>query len=221
MGRVWADGREINLSTIAHRFYTGSEAQEPDSAITAHLGAGNAPAFRGTAYVVFESMALAAFGNRIPQLSFEVYRAVEPFNDEVKGIVLIPGSGEFVYATEPVTQDLGAGYTAAENVHTRQGETDWSVSIDQLEATLPNATSVSLVVSWFGDDLRAGECQLQARALNSRPRPRRRFHGALRVWVARARISSARATAGPHMAARRRTRRSLARLRISRRAGST
>lgn len=161
LGRVWADSREINLSRYTHRFYKGSATQNADSAIVATLGAGSAPAFRGTAYIVFEKMPLAAFGNRIPQLSFEVYRSVEPFNDEIKGVVLIPGSGEFVYATEPVTQDLGAGYTAAENVHTRQGVTDWAVSLDQLQDTLPNATSVSLVVSWFGDDLRAGECQLR------------------------------------------------------------
>lgn len=161
IGRVWADGKEINLAKIVHRIYTGSETQDPDALIQAKLGAGNAPAFRGIAYVVFERLALRNYGNRIPQLSFEVYRAVEPFNAEVKGVVLIPGSGEFVYATEPVSQDLGLGYTNAENVHTRQGLTDWSVSIDQLEANLPNAKSVSLVVSWFGTDLRAGVCQIR------------------------------------------------------------
>lgn len=161
LGRVWADGTEINLATINHRLYTGSEAQEPDALIEAALGAGNAPAFRGVAYVVFESLALRRFGNRIPQLSFEVYRSVEPFTANVKGVVVIPGSGEFVYATEAVTQDLGLGYTSSENVHTRQGATDWSVSIDQLEAALPNAKSASLVVSWFGTDLRAGECQIR------------------------------------------------------------
>ena len=35
------------------------------------------------------------------------------------------------------------------------------MSLDQLEATLPNAKSVSLVVSWFGTDLRAGNCQIK------------------------------------------------------------
>ncbi len=58
--------------------YTGSDDQLPDSLIEAKEGAGNAPAYRGLAYIVFERLALADFGNRIPQLSFEVHRAVDP-----------------------------------------------------------------------------------------------------------------------------------------------
>ena len=76
-------------------------------------------------------------------------------------MVLIPGSGEFVYATEPVTRVVGLAQSEAENTHTRQGGTDWHVALDQLEATLPSAQSVSLVVSWFGDDLRAGHCSIR------------------------------------------------------------
>lgn len=161
VGRVWADGQELDLSVVAHRVYTGGEEQAPDSLIETREGAGNAPAFRGTAYIVFERLALAPFGNRLPQLSFEVYRTVEDFNKAIRGIVLIPGSGEFVYATEPVMQDLGGGQSYAENVHTRQDGTDWAVSLDQLAVTLPNVRSVSLVVSWFGTDLRAGACELR------------------------------------------------------------
>ncbi len=37
-----------------------------------------------------------------------------------------------------------------ENVHTRQGGTDWDVALDQLQATLPNVGNVSLIVGWFG-----------------------------------------------------------------------
>ena len=53
IGRVWADGREIDLSNITYRFYPGSETQSPDSLIVAREGAGNAPAYRGVAYIVF------------------------------------------------------------------------------------------------------------------------------------------------------------------------
>jgi len=161
IGRVWADGTEINLARVTHRVYLGTETQLPDPTIAAIEGAASAPAYRGLAYVVFESMALAPYGNRVPQLSFEVLRSVEPFGEEIKGIVLIPGSGEFVYATSPVSRSLGLGASEAENVHTRQGGTDWTVSLDQLEETLPDAQSVSLVVSWFGTDLRAGHCTLR------------------------------------------------------------
>jgi len=34
---------------------------------------GEAPAYRGLAYFVFERLPLADFGNRIPQLSFTAY----------------------------------------------------------------------------------------------------------------------------------------------------
>ena len=161
IGRVWADGAEIDLSHVTHRVHLGTETQLADSAIVAAEGAGGAPAYRGIAYVVFEDMPLEGYGNRIPQLSFEVHRAVEPFGERIKGVVLIPGSGEFVYATSPVSMTRRAGATEAENVHTLQGGSDWTVALDQLQATLPNATSVSLVVSWFGTDLRAGHCELK------------------------------------------------------------
>jgi hypothetical protein len=159
LGRVWADGTELDLSTVTYRLYTGSDDQLPDSLIEAKEGAGNAPAYRGLAYIVFERMALAAFGNRIPQLSFEVYRAVDAFDGLVRAVCLIPGAGEFVYAPQSITRKVGAALNVPENVHTLQGGANCDVAIDQLQAALPNADTVSLVVGWFGDDLRAGTCQ--------------------------------------------------------------
>ena len=161
LGRVWADGLELDLATLTHRLYTGSETQAPDSLIEAREGTGNAPAYRGLAYLVFERLALANFGNRIPQLSFEVHRAVDPFESSVRAVTLIPGAGEFVYAQQPVTRKVGTTTNVSENVHTRQGGTDWAVSIDQLQSTLPHAGTVSLIVGWFGTDLRAGHCEVR------------------------------------------------------------
>jgi hypothetical protein len=161
IGRIWADGAELDLSQVTFRLHEGSETQSPDPAIVAIEGAARAPAYRGLAYIVFENMALADFGNRIPQLSFEVHRSVEPFGDEIKGVVLIPGSGEFVYATSPVSKSVAKGVSEGENVHTKQGGADWNVALDQMQAALPNAQSVSLVVSWFGTDLRAAECRIK------------------------------------------------------------
>lgn len=161
IGRVWADGQEIDLGSVTWRLYTGSEDQLSDTLISAREGADSAPAFRGLAYIVFERMTLATYGNRLPQLSFEVFRAVDEFHKSVRGVVLIPGSGEFVYSPEEVTRREDAGAQVAENVHTRQGGTDWTVSIDQLQASLPNAGSVSLVTSWFGTDLRAGHSEIR------------------------------------------------------------
>jgi hypothetical protein len=161
IGRVWADGKEFDLSTTTYRVYTGSDTQLPDSLIEAKQGAGNAPAYRGLAYIVFERLALADFGNRIPQLSFEVHRPVDPFDGSVRAVTLIPGAGEFVYALEPVTRKLGVASNASENVHTRQGGTDWTVSLDQLQATLPNVAAVNLIAGWFGTDLRASHCEIR------------------------------------------------------------
>lgn len=161
LGRVWADGREIDLAASTWRLYTGTETQEADSLLVTHLGADAAPAYRGVAYIVFDRLPLADFGNRLPQLSFEVFRSVDSFEAQVRATVLIPGSGEFAYATEPVVRETGAVSAVPENTHTRQGATDWHVALDQLEAALPNARSTSLVVSWFGTDLRAAHCQIR------------------------------------------------------------
>ena len=71
----------------------------PDPFIEAKEGAGQAPAYRGVAYVVFEDLALESFGNRLPQLSFEVIRpSPDPGAMErlVRAVNLIPSPGEFV-----------------------------------------------------------------------------------------------------------------------------
>ncbi len=56
------------------RVYKGDEGQSADPLIVAKDG--DVPAYRGLGYVVFERLPLADFGNRIPQLSFEVVRAI-------------------------------------------------------------------------------------------------------------------------------------------------
>lgn len=73
--RIWANGEVLETAGLNYRVYTGSETQQPDPVISAVEGDGEAPAYRGTAYVVFEDFPLEAFGNRLPQLSFEVVRA--------------------------------------------------------------------------------------------------------------------------------------------------
>ncbi len=162
IGRIWADGKSLDLKDVTWRLYTGNETQQPDPFILAKMGTGNAPAYRGTAYVMFEELPLEQFGNRIPQLSFEVFHPViEPDTAEgmIRAVTLIPGTGEFVYATEPVSRGSG-GNTASENVHTTNAVPDIVAALDQLQAAAPNIESISLVVSWFGTDLRAGNCRI-------------------------------------------------------------
>jgi len=161
--RVWADGREIDLTGVTMRVHRGSETQDPDPLIVAKEGLANAPAYRGLAYVVFERLPLGDFGNRVPQFAFEVVRPVDGLNRMIRAVCLIPGASEFGYDTLPVTQVLGLGKTAPENRHQLKRRSDVQASLDALEAMCPNLKRVSLVVSWFGNDLRAGSCRIEPR----------------------------------------------------------
>lgn len=167
IGRVWANGDAFDLSQYNWRLHTGGEAQAIDPLIEAIEGGDDAPAYRGLAYIVFEDLPLEAFGNAIPQLSFEIVRPAPSlddgprFEERVKGVCLIPGAGEFVYATEPVLRNLGPGQQAAEDVHLESGRANLQVSLDQLGADFPNCDFVMLVVAWFGDDLRCGVCAIK------------------------------------------------------------
>jgi hypothetical protein len=164
--RVWADGTELDLSTISMRVYNGDETQAPDPLIVAKEGAENAPAYRGLAYVVFERLPLSGYGNRVPQLSFEVLRPIDGLGRMIRGVDLIPGASEFAYSPTAILDARGLGMSRWENRHQLFAPTDWAASIDTLQALCPNLRSVALVVSWFGDDLRAGHCTIAPRVEN-------------------------------------------------------
>ena len=158
--RIWADGREVDLTGIEMRFYPGSETQLPDPLIEAKQGSGNAPAFRGLAYVVFERLPLDGYGNRIPLMQFEVVRPVGRLEKSIRAITVIPGATEHGYATVPVSERTGMGQSRIMNRNGLTAATDWQAAIDELQALCPNLQSVALVVSWFGTDMRAGECRI-------------------------------------------------------------
>ncbi|MEL7464529.1 MAG: glycoside hydrolase TIM-barrel-like domain-containing protein [Pseudomonadota bacterium] len=174
LGRVWADGNEISIADYAHTLHRGEEGQSPDPVIADIEG--DAPAFRGVAYVVFEDFPLSPFGNRIPQLNFEVFREpavasdatdpeerAEPLTALVKGVALSPGSGEFSLETRKVRRLVAHGQTVLENVNTLSERPDFLVGVDQLEEEAGACGAVSLIVSWFGDDLRCGCCSIEPR----------------------------------------------------------
>ena len=162
IGRVWADGKVMDMAGVTMRLHRGTEDQAPDPLIEAVEG--QAPAYRGLAYVVFEDLPLEPFGNRPPQLSFEVFRrpgSPTGLEARLKGVCLIPGAGEFIYATDAVLRRDGITRTTAENVNNAEGRPDLVVSLDQMQAQLPQVDHVTLVVSWFGTDLRCGSCQIR------------------------------------------------------------
>ncbi|MFN3558120.1 MAG: glycoside hydrolase/phage tail family protein [Brevundimonas sp.] len=163
IGRVWADGQPMDLSGVALRVHEGGETQTPDPLIEAVEG--EAPAYRGTAYVVFEDLPLGPYGNRVPQLAFEIFRRPQGetprLEDRLEGVCLIPGAGEFVLATEPVIRREGLTRTTPENVHGGGGRPDILKSLDLLQAQAPHLKRTSLVIGWFGDDLRAEHCRIR------------------------------------------------------------
>ncbi len=157
--RVWADGKPLDLAGLTVRSYTGDEAQTPDPLIVAKEG--DAPAYRGLSYVVFERLPLADFGNRIPQMSFEVVRPVGRLEQMARAVTLIPGATEFGYEPVTVVQVMGPGQSAPENRHVTYAASDVIASLDELQAVAPNVERVAIVVAWFGTDLRCGECRVQ------------------------------------------------------------
>ncbi|QXN72642.1 GTA TIM barrel-like domain protein [Rhodobacter phage RcZahn] len=187
IGRIWADGNLIDLDRDAEGapltvyYYYGTESQSPNSHIQSKEGSGAVPAYKGIAYVVFEDLLLKDYGNRIPQFQFEVVNALGRNNPEamesvIKGVTMIPGAGEFVYGTTRITAKGGTlpyydpdttetEDTGGEDQQTNKANTfqraDFPVALDQMEAVLPNAKTVALVVGWFGNDLRCGFCDIQ------------------------------------------------------------
>jgi hypothetical protein len=163
IGRIWADGKLLDTAGITWRWYPGDESQTADPFISTKMGAVNTPAYRGTAYVVFEDLPLGNYGNRIPQLSFEVFRPLaDPDTAEglTQAVTMIPASGEFAYSTQGIRKG-GGGSSEPENLNALTDTADLVVALDRLQAMAPKVESVSLVVAWFGDDLRAGNCKVR------------------------------------------------------------
>ncbi len=161
VGRIWADGKPLDLTGKTIRVHRGTEEQAVDDLIVAKEGAGNSPAYRGLAYVVFERLPLADFGNRIPQLSFEIIRPVGQLERMVRAVTLIPGTTEFGYEPSAIVSILAPGTSAQENRHVTSAASDVQAALDDLQGVCPNLERVALVVAWFGSDLRCGHCTVQ------------------------------------------------------------
>ena len=120
LGRIWADGQLLDTAGLTLRFYRGTEDQGVDSLIEAKQG-GNAPAYRGLCYLVFERLPLAPFGNRIPNIAVELCRVVGELEPAIRAVTVIPGATEFGYDPVPRVRVIGPGVTANENTHRGAG----------------------------------------------------------------------------------------------------
>lgn len=78
IGRIWADGNLLRGASGdlkvdgTLRIHLGHGDQDADPLMVQAEGTTHCPAYRGLAYVVFEDLALADYGNRIPSLTFEI-----------------------------------------------------------------------------------------------------------------------------------------------------
>jgi len=186
IARCWANEQLLDLKDYNFRLYTGSEEQLPDPI----LGP-NAPAFRGLSYIVFEDLPLRDFNNSIPDFSFEVVRHAKlvsashepsllpreipkqvrddkllPTEDLIKSIVIIPGSGEFVYDTimqyKTIHNEYGAEVSRqAINSHNYYNIADSVHNLNQLQLTIPNLEWVAVTACWFGDSLDISTCRIE------------------------------------------------------------
>ncbi|HWU03540.1 MAG TPA: phage tail protein, partial [Novosphingobium sp.] len=109
VGRIWADGNLLRGTAGdlkvggSVRIHTGQYDQAIDPLIASAEGSSTCPAFRGLAYVVFEDLELANFGNRIPSLSVEVIAD----NGTLSLASLFDGVLDDVDADVPLTGILG------------------------------------------------------------------------------------------------------------------
>lgn len=173
--RVWADSKLLDLSLGTYRLYKGSESQLPDALMESFEGVGSTPAYRGMAYVVIEDFPMADFGNRIPNFTFEVTRQSPqrdgelPVESMVTSVMMIPGSGEFVYDTQANYKISGEdvsgnwvqrGVQIPLNQHTPDGKANVLVALDQMQETFPNLEWVGVAANWFGTTMDINTCEI-------------------------------------------------------------
>lgn len=83
--RIWANGELVldhsessingkpyKYAEAIYHIHLGDEDQMPDPLIEADRGVGKTPAYRGTVYVVFDTLPLKQYGNRFPKIEAEI-----------------------------------------------------------------------------------------------------------------------------------------------------
>jgi hypothetical protein len=155
--RMWADALliydarddatdEVKAESARNRtywtWYGGTESQSPDPTIEAAEGAGNVPAMRGTAYIVFTNYPLDKHGNRMPAISVEV-------NSEIDETAVDPADGT---EREPLRVYPWGFDGDGMPVHSL-GETDFTWGTQPLLFSSTNFTTIAEAQAseFFGD----------------------------------------------------------------------
>jgi len=142
--RIWADGNllrgaagDFKTELGAFRLHLGGEDQAVDPLIAAAQGVDVTPGHRGMAYAVFEDLALADYGNRIPSLTFEV--------EADEGAVSIAG----------LAAELSAGALTGDGLGTVDGMAASGTDVSDALAPLADAFDLAFVAEEAGLGLRA------------------------------------------------------------------
>ncbi len=161
--RIFADGNELDMTSLPIRIYNGDEEQLPDPLIVAKerrrkcAGLSRARLYRVRAVAArFLRQSYSAVHIRGDAAN----RGIGPVDPRDRPHPRRHGGRLSAFAAIEL---YPPGVTGAENRHQLTAASDWTASIDALQALCPNLESVALVVAWFGDDLRAGHCVIEPR----------------------------------------------------------
>jgi DNA polymerase III delta prime subunit len=167
--RIWVDSKLVDTNFAKYRLYKGTEDQMPDHLIEGIEGIGKTTAFRGLAYIVIEDFPLADYNNHLPNIVFEIKRKVandDNLEEMISNMVIIPGSGEFVYDTViqhklygipmPNGRWIQRGMSVFINNNNHYNKADALVALDQLQENCPKLKWAAPVVTWFTNSLEAG-----------------------------------------------------------------
>lgn len=168
---IYINGFPVEVTSLKFTFYKGNEIQKPDPIIAKHEQIERTPAFRGLCYIVIESFDITEYGNILPKFEFLVRRTnfgrerslASLVKHSIKGINLLPGTGEFAYDTLPVVtyggffyndKDILDGTIKHSNINTfNKSKADSLIALDLLKEDLPNLKWVSVVIVWFTDSI--------------------------------------------------------------------
>ena len=95
-------------------------------------------------------------------ITAEVFRSVGDLEPLVEVGRLIPGTTEFGYDPDAVEPRRRRGRpTSADNRHTLVAASDCAPRSTCSRISRRTARAVTLVVAWFGTDLRCGDCEIK------------------------------------------------------------
>jgi hypothetical protein len=149
--RIWADGRvirdglELGLD-LPLTIYLGDETQTADPTMEADKGAGEVPAHRGSVYVVFTDLYVTEFGNRIPNLEFEIVTS----DNGVANCPLVIEAGDTL-STYPLTGGGGWAANGTSSSELPPVITSITIPTEGEPQTEPTVAALPLIDLYDGD----------------------------------------------------------------------